>query len=96
MKNYKITIRELKSFLLLWLTQSFSTLGSSMTNFALVVWSYEAKGSALTTALLTVCSYAPYVLVSIFAALCTVVVLILLQTGNLEVWHLYVLNAYIF
>ena len=116
MKNYKITIRELKSFLLLWLTQSFSTLGSSMTNFALVVWSYEAKGSALTTALLTVCSYAPYILVSIFAgalsdrwskkkimlisdtfaALCTVVVLILLQTGNLEVWHLYVLNAYIF
>ena len=38
-----------------------------MTNFALVIWSYQEKGSALTTALLSVCSYAPYVLMSIFA-----------------------------
>ncbi len=54
-------------FLLLWLTQSFSTLGSSMTSFALVVWSYQNSGSALTTALLSVCSYAPYILMSVFA-----------------------------
>lgn len=113
MKNYKIIINELKNFLLLWLTQSFSTLGSSMTNFALVVWSYEEKGSALTTALLTVSSYAPYVLISIFAgaisdkwskksimlvsdtfaAFCTIIVLFLLKTENLEIWHLYILNA---
>ncbi|MGI5885050.1 MAG: MFS transporter, partial [Candidatus Spyradocola sp.] len=58
---------EMRAFLLLWSTQSLSSLGSSMTAFALVVWSYEAKGSALTTALLSVCSYAPYVLVSVFA-----------------------------
>jgi len=42
-------------------------LGSSMTSFALVIWSYQQKGSALTTALLSVCSYAPYVALSIFA-----------------------------
>lgn len=59
--------KALKDFLILWLTQSFSALGSSMTSFALVVWSYQQQGSALKTALLTVCSYAPYVLVSIFA-----------------------------
>ena len=38
-----------------------------MTNYALIVWSYTAKGSALTTALLSVCSYAPYVIMSVFA-----------------------------
>lgn len=54
-------------FLRLWSTQTFSALGSSMTSFALVIWAYEQSGSALTTALLSICSYAPYVLLSIFA-----------------------------
>ena len=109
----KSTSQGFGAFLLLWVTQSFSELGSSMTNFALVVWSYQQHGSALTTALLTVCSYAPYVLLSVFAgawsdrwnqkvtmlaadcfaALCTISILILLQAGSLEIWHLYVLNA---
>lgn len=61
------TLKELKLFIILWLTQSFSSLGSAMTNFALVIWLYQDSGSALTTALLSVCSYAPYVLMSIFA-----------------------------
>ena len=65
--SFKQTFRELKPFLALWLTQAFSSLGSAMTNFALVIWLYNRTGSALTTALLTVCSYAPYVLMSIFA-----------------------------
>lgn len=113
MKDINRVLKELWNFLILWSTQSFSALGSSMTNFALVVWSYQEKGSALTTALLSICSYAPYVLMSIFAgalsdkwdkkktmlicdsfaALCTVVVLVLLQTGRLKIWHLYILNA---
>lgn len=54
-------------FLRLWSTQTFSALGSSMTSFALVIWAYEQSGSALSTALLSICSYAPYVLLSIFA-----------------------------
>lgn len=107
------TLKELKNFIILWLTQSFSALGSSMTSFALVIWLYSDSGSALTTSLLTVCSYAPYVLMSIFAgavsdkwnkkaimlicdsfaAVCTVIILILLKTGSLAVWHLYILNA---
>lgn len=113
MKTLTILIKELRSFLILWLSQSFSALGSSMTNFALIIWSYQEHGSALITAMLAVCSYAPYVIMSIFAgalsdrwnkkttmlisdsfaALCTVVVLILLQTGRLEIWHIYCLNA---
>ncbi len=107
------TIKELRSFLILWLSQSLSALGSSMTSFALIIWSYQQHGSALITALLSVCSYAPYVIMSIFAgalsdkwnkktimlisdsfgALCTVAVFILLKTDNMEIWHLYVLNA---
>lgn len=67
MNLIKTTLKELKYFLILWSTQALSQLGSSMTNYALIVWSYTAKGSALTTALLSVCSYAPYVIMSIFA-----------------------------
>lgn len=65
--NPSINTKQFKHFLMLLLTQSLSSLGSSMTSFALVVWSYQQEGSALRTALLTVCSYAPYVLISIFA-----------------------------
>lgn len=65
--SFRQTFSELKQFIILWLTQSLSALGSAMTNFALVIWLYNRTGSALTTALLTVCSYAPYVLMSIFA-----------------------------
>lgn len=64
MKNF---IKELKTFLILWSTQSLSQLGSAMTSFALTLWVYEKTGSALQTALLSICFYAPYVLMSIFA-----------------------------
>lgn len=104
---------ELRPFIILWSTQSLSALGSSMTNFAVVIWAYQQQGSALTTSLLAVCSYAPYVLMSIFAgalsdrwnkkitmlasdgfaALCTVLVLVLLTMGQLQLWHLYWINA---
>lgn len=107
------TLKELKLFIILWITQSFSSLGSAMTNFALVIWLYQDSGSALTTALLTVCSYAPYVIMSIFAgaisdkwnkktvilacdsfaAICTIIIFVLLKTDTLEVWHLYILNT---
>ncbi len=63
----KQSFKELKTFFILWSTQSLSQLGSSMTNFALALWLYEKTGSALQTALLSICSYAPYVLMSIFA-----------------------------
>lgn len=115
MKNYKNTLLEMRTFLLLWITQAFSGLGSSMTSYALVVWSYSQEGSALKTALLMVCSYAPYVIFSIFAgalsdrwdkkktmlvcdtiaAATTVVTLILLQKGQLQIWHLYLSNVVI-
>ncbi len=67
MKNLRKTLYEMRTFLILWLSQSFSSLGSAMTGYALVIWSYTQEGSALKTALLMVSSYAPYVILSIFA-----------------------------
>ena len=72
MKNRnKNELYELKDFLILWSTQSISQLGSSITAFALTLWLYEKTGSSLSTAALTICSYAPYVLMSIFAGVLT-------------------------
>lgn len=67
MKTIHHTFKGLHTFVLLWATQAFSALGSSMTSYALVIWAYQQTGSALSTSLLTICSYAPYVLLSIFA-----------------------------
>ena len=59
--------KPIKSYLLLWSTQSLSALGSSMTSYALALWLYKSTDSALKAALLTICAYTPYVLMSIFA-----------------------------
>ena len=67
MKNVINHIYRIRHYLLLWLTQMLSGLGSGMTGYALVIWSYGREGSALMTAMLMVCSYAPYVICSIFA-----------------------------
>lgn len=53
------------NFIVLWSTQTLSRLGSSLTPFALILWSYGETGSALSTALLTVSSYVPYILLSL-------------------------------
>ena len=59
--------KSLKQFYILWSTQSLSHLGSAMTSFALTLWLYDKTGSALSTAALRICTYAPYVVMSIFA-----------------------------
>lgn len=72
MKFHRIKgVKELRDFFLLWSTQSVSQLGSAMTSFALTLWLYEKTGSSLSTAALTICSYAPYVVMSIFAGALT-------------------------
>ncbi|WP_026527879.1 MFS transporter [Butyrivibrio sp. VCD2006] len=68
MKNL---IKQLRDFYIIWSTQSLSQLGSAMTEFALTLWMYEKTGSALSTAALTICTYAPYIIMSIFAGALT-------------------------
>lgn len=55
-----------KKYIVLWLSQSVSQLGSSMTSFALVLWAYEQSRSALSVSLMSFCNYVPYILVSLF------------------------------
>ncbi len=60
MKNYKV-------FILFWLSQSISQLGSAMTSFSLVLWTYEQNRSAMSVSLMSFCNYVPYILLSLFA-----------------------------
>lgn len=71
MNSLKNDLYEMRGYLVLWLTQTVSGLGSAMTSYALVIWSYTQQGSALATAMLMVCSYTPYVLCSVFAGALT-------------------------
>jgi len=54
-------------YIIFWLSQAVSQLGSSMTSYALIIWSYKQTHSAMSVSIMTFCSYLPYVLISIFA-----------------------------
>ena len=58
MKNISF-FKELRSFLLLWSSQTVSELGTAMTNYALIIWTYGQKGTASSITLLTICSFLP-------------------------------------
>ena len=105
--------KKFSNFILLWATQTLSRLGSSLTPFALILWAYGETGSAFSTALLTVSSYVPYILLSLpvgtltdrmnkkrlmlasdtVAASCTLSILFVWLSGNLQLWHLYLVNC---
>lgn len=57
----------LRDFLILWSSQFVSTLGTAMTNFALIVWVYGQKGTASSITLLSICSLLPSILFSFVA-----------------------------
>lgn len=57
----------LKYFILLWISQAISGLGSAMTAFGLGLWAFGQKGNAMSMVSLSFFSYMPYVLIS-FAA----------------------------
>ena len=56
-----------KRYIIFWLSQALSQLGSAMTGFALVLWAYTQNGSAMTVSLMSFFNYVPYILVSLFA-----------------------------
>lgn len=60
------TIIELRNFIILWLGQSISLLGSSMTSFAITVWAFERTGSALTLSISGMLILAPKMLLGVF------------------------------
>lgn len=56
-----------KRYIVFWLSQALSQLGSSMTGFALILWAYTQNGSAMTVSLMSFFNYMPYIFVSLFA-----------------------------
>ena len=111
MKKFNI-LYELRNFLILWSSQSISSLGTAMTNFALIIWVYQKQGTASSITLLAFFTYLPSILFcfaagtladrwnkkkimllsDFVAALGTLTMFILYSTGNLQIWHLYVIN----
>lgn len=105
--------KNFKKYIVLWLSQSVSGLGSSMTGFALVLWAYGQSRSAMSVSLMSFCNYVPYILLSLFvggfidrhrkktimltadsiAAVGSLSVLALFLTGQLAVWHIYIVNV---
>lgn len=104
---------KLRKYIIFWLSQSVSQLGSAMTSFALILWTYTVKHSALTVSLMTFCNYVPYIIVSLFAgtfvdrhskkkimlisdsiaALGTIFIWRFAFMGNLQMWHVYLVNV---
>ena len=60
------TEKNFRKYIVLWLSQSVSGLGSSMTGFALVLWAYGQSRSAMSVSLMSFCNYVPYVILSLF------------------------------
>lgn len=104
---------ELRTFLVVWVGQVVSILGSAMTAFALGVYIYQQTGSATGFALSLLFNMLPRAvlapvagvvadrydrrLIMIFtdtgAGLATIMTALLLLTGRLEIWHIYLLTA---
>lgn len=61
------SMNDLKKYLIFWVSQAVSQLGSSMTGFVLILWVYTRDGSAMTVSLMSFCSYVPYIAASLFA-----------------------------
>lgn len=59
--------KDYKKYIILWLSQSISGLGSSMTGYALVLWAYGQSHSAMSVSLMSFCNFVPYILFSLFA-----------------------------
>ena len=57
----------MKTFLIIWLGQFVSRIGTALTRFALLIWLYQQTQSALSVALLGFFAFLPAILVSPFA-----------------------------
>ena len=103
----------MKAFILVWIGQVFSMIGSQMTNFAMGIWAWEQTGKATSLAMVNFFAFAPLIIFTpiagvlvdrwnrklvmalsdIGAGCVTLTIFILLLTGNLQIWHLYITGA---
>jgi len=59
----------MRNFIVIWLGQTVSLMGSQMTNFAITIWVWELTGQATALALFGLLTQAPRVLVTPFAGI---------------------------
>ncbi len=105
----RVAPRGMQTFLLIWLGQLISILGTGLGGFGLSVWLYEHTGSATHLTLMAFFSMLPMIMISPIAgvlvdrwsrkwtlmlsdlgsAFCTLVLVLLLWTGNMYMWALY-------
>lgn len=60
-----------RTFILLFIGQTVSQLGSSMTGFAVVIWAYTQNGQVMASSLLAVCGAVPYLITSLLGGAVT-------------------------
>jgi MFS transporter, DHA3 family, macrolide efflux protein len=105
----------MQTFMLIWVGQLVSFIGTSMTQFALTIWVWQETGQATSLALMSFFAFAPTILLSplagvlvdrydrkgimilsdLGAGLASVVIFLLLSTDTLQLWHLYILSAWV-
>lgn len=54
-----------KQFILFWMSQGVSQLGSSMTTFAMTIWIYKETKSVMSVSMLMFFTYLPMVIASV-------------------------------
>ena len=59
----------MQTFLIIWLGQFASLLGSEMTNFAITIWAWEVTGQATPLSFILAVTQIPRLLVSPFAGI---------------------------
>lgn len=55
----------MKNFILLFVGQTVSQMGSAMTGFAVIIWAYTQAGEVMASSMLAFCSAVPYLIVSL-------------------------------
>lgn len=103
----------LRDFIIIWVGQLISIIGSSMTSFATNLWAWELTNQATTLTLTSFFTILPSIFITPISglivdrcnrkllmvlgdtvAVClTFMILFLYFTNQLEIWHLYVINA---
>ncbi|MBX4265561.1 MFS transporter [Clostridium estertheticum] len=97
-------------FLIVWVGQLISSIGSGLTAFSLGTYAYQKTHTASSFALVTLCTFLPAILLSpiggvladrfdrrvmmilgdLGSALGLVLILIIMLTGNIELWQIYI------
>ncbi|MCT8136741.1 MFS transporter [Anaerobacillus sp. CMMVII] len=106
--------KSFKMFVLIWVGQFVSVIGTSLTSFALGFWVLTETGSVTQFSMIILSLVLPTVIVSPFAgviidrfsrkklmilsncvaAFSTLIILLLVLTNSLEIWHIYVTTAF--